>query len=177
MKQHKTALVIVTVFLAASLGEMFAQQPPPGIREIPPATSAASTDEANWWEELRQAANEVHEKRESRKAKETFMELLMKGQQLNYGAPVPDRRVIPLRRFEPQYTEAARRDRVRGRVFLKVECRADGFVGEVEIVKSLRSDMDNEAVQAARRMVFLPAVKDRKFVTSSVSMEMGFDLY
>jgi TonB family protein len=176
MRTEKTTLLLLLVVLTALITDGLAQQLRRG-REIPSATLAASTDEANWWEELRKAAEEVRDKRDSKKAREAFMQLLMVGQQMNYGAPVEDRKPTPIRQFEPQYTEAARRARMRGTVSMKVECRADGFVGEIEIIKGLGSELDNQSIEAARKLVFLPAVKDRKFVTGFLQMEMGFDLY
>jgi TonB family protein len=67
--------------------------------------------------------------------------------------------------------------RVNGTVALGIELRADGFVGEATIKRGLTPQLNEQAEEAARRTVFLPAVKDRKFVAYSVTMEMSFSVY
>jgi TonB family protein len=76
----------------------------------------------------------------------------------------------------PKYLEAARRNRLEGYVEMFVEYRADGSVGDIQVTKKLGAGLDEEAVRAARQVIFLPAVKDGAFVTSRSETKIGFDL-
>ncbi|MGH9881982.1 MAG: energy transducer TonB, partial [Pyrinomonadaceae bacterium] len=146
-------------------------------REIPEATLPCTPAEAKWWQELRAAADAVKKSRAHKKEKESFMRLLLEGQEKSYQPPVPDVKPFFLYKAEPKYTERARQDKIGGRVVLRVELRADGFVGEVEIIEGLRADLDERAADAARNSIFLPAVKNRQFVPFHVQMEMFFRIY
>jgi TonB family protein len=75
------------------------------------------------------------------------------------------------------YTKAARRKQIRGSIALVVELRSDGFVGEVEVVEGLEPSLDQNAIEAAQRTVFLPRVKDREFVPFLMPMTMSFNIY
>jgi TonB family protein len=145
-------------------------------REIPSATLPCTPEEASWWEDLRTTARKYREKRE-RKEREHFRQLLDYGVERGYGAPVADRKPTTLSLEEPQYTEEARRRRISGIVMLLVEFRSDGFIGEVTVTRSLDDALDEKAIEAARRVVFLPAVRDGKFVNTSQPVEMSFRVY
>lgn len=103
--------------------------------------------------------------------------MLREGQEQSYQPPIPDRAFIVLRQSEPRYTDEARKKRISGSVALVVEFLPDSSVGEVEIAKGLEASLDQAAAEAARRAVFLPAVKDRKFVPVRMPMVMTFHLY
>ena len=60
---------------------------------------------------------------------------------------------------------------------MAVELRPDGSVGEIKVVQGLDPGLDQMAVSAARKLVFLPMVKDRKFVSTWMPMTMSFDIY
>jgi len=145
-------------------------------REVPEATLPCSPDEAKWWQDLRQAAKAVQDTRGGRKEKEKFLRLLQEGEEKSYQPPIPDRGALVLSRLPPNYSEAARRKQKKGSIALVVELRADGFVGEVEVVQGLDRDLDENAIEAARRTVFLPRVKDRKFVGFMLPVTMSFDI-
>jgi hypothetical protein len=61
-----------------------------------------------------------------------------------------------------------------GIVRLSVEHRADGSVGEIKVLSGLGTQVDERCIQAARSVVFLPAVKDRQFVTQWQPAEYKF---
>jgi TonB family protein len=145
--------------------------------EIPAATLPCSPEEAKWWEDLRAAGKAVQETRGDKKEKEKFLRLLQQGQEKSYQPPIPDNRVIVLSKTPPRYSEAARRKMIRGTVAMVVELRPDGFVGEVEIVQGLDPGLDENAAEAARRTIFLPPVKDRKFVSFRMPMTMSFNIF
>ena len=146
-------------------------------REIPEATLPCTPEEAAWWQDLRKAAQAVREARYGWKVREKFLALLHQGQEKSYRPPVADSRAFVLSRAEPIYSEKARKKGIRGSVSSVVELRPDGFVGEVEIVKGLGYGLDEAVADAAHRTVFLPAIKDRKFVSFQMPMVMSFNLY
>ena len=146
-------------------------------REIPDAIPPFTPDEARWWQDLQEAAKAVKKKRGGKKESQKFLDLLQLGQEKSYQPPVPDTKPFILSKAEPAYNEQARSERINGQVTLDVHLRPDGFVGEVEIVRGLGHGLDERSAEAARRTIFLPAVKDRKFVSYKVRMEMFFNIY
>lgn len=146
-------------------------------REIPEAMLPCTPEEAKWWQDLRKAGKAVQDSRGGKKEKEKFLRLLQEGQEKSHQPPIPDWRALVLSRLPPNYSEAARRRQKKGSIALVVELRPDGFVGEVEVVQKLEPGLDQNAIEAARRTVFLPRVKDRKFVSFLMPMTMSFNIY
>ena len=130
-----------------------------------------------WWANLHEAALAVQKNRNGKKERQTFLDLLQLGQERSYQPPVPDMKPIILSKNEPSYSEQARSRRINGIVMTLVELRADGFVGEVQITKGLGYGLDEKSEEAARRTIFIPAVKDRKFISFRMLMEYGFYTY
>ena len=83
-----------------------------------------------------------------------------------------------VRQETPRYTEQAMRARIEGVVELQAVVLADGTVGEVRVIKSLdqASGLDDEAVTAAKKWVFKPALKDGKPVPVIVTLILEFRL-
>jgi len=146
-------------------------------RGVPEASLPCTPEEAKWWQNLREAASAVLDKRDGKKEKEKFLALIQEGQEKSYQPPIPDQRAVVLTKRPPAYSESARRRKINGSVALLVELRPDGYVGEVEVTKGLDPSLDQNSIEAARGSVFLPSVKDRKFVVSKSPMEMTFDIY
>jgi TonB family protein len=141
-------------------------------REVPEATLACTPDEARWWEEVRAASANAR-----RGEAEKFVQLLKQGQDNKYHVPIADRGITTLRRVPPRYTDEARRAKISGGIAMVVEFLKDGTIGEIKIVKGLGAGLDEKAADAARQIVFLPAVKDAQFVSARLPMTMSFDLY
>jgi len=141
-------------------------------REVPAATFPCTPDEASWWEEVRAASAKAR-----RGETEKFVQLLKQGQDNKYHVPIPDRGITTLRRVPPRYTDEARRAKISGGIAMVVEFLKDGTIGEIKIVKGLGSGLDEKAADAARQIIFLPAVKDAQFVSARLPMTMSFDLY
>ena len=83
-----------------------------------------------------------------------------------------------VRDVKPNYTAAARKERIEGSVLLEAVVREDGTVGEVSVTKSLdtRHGLDEEAVKAMKQWTFKPGTKDGKAVPVAVDVEMTFTL-
>jgi TonB family protein len=60
------------------------------------------------------------------------------------------------RRVEPRYTQEALKAKLQGTVVLEVVIRSDGTVGEVRILRGLDPGLDENAVDAVRRWLFVP---------------------
>lgn len=95
----------------------------------------------------------------------------------SYRVPVPDNRPIILHKTKPNYTDEARRRKVKGYVVISTMFLADGEVGDVRIVRGLGAGLDEKASEVVRQILFLPAVKDGVFVPTDSNVEMGFNIY
>lgn len=87
------------------------------------------------------------------------------------------RKAVLVMKPEPTYTEEARQNAVTGVVVLKVVFFSDGSVGNIRTVYGLPYGLTEQAIQAARKMKFIPAVKDGKFVSMWMQLEYNFNLY
>lgn len=188
IKEAKCRCLVIAVALLAAAGVAGQTQTPQEraeeqarrairAREIPEASLSSTTEEAKWWNDVRAAAKAIEPARAATKQREELSRLIKEGTGKSFQIPVLDRNATVLWRSPPDYTEQARYKRISGDVALAVELRPDGTIGEVKIVQSLDPGLDQMAVEAARKMVFLPAVKDRKFVSFWMPMTMGFSIY
>jgi protein TonB len=83
-----------------------------------------------------------------------------------------------LREVKPQYTSDAMRAKVQGTVLLQCVVKADGSVGDVQVVRSLDSafGLDQEAIKAARQWRFAPGTRLGEPVPVLVTIELTFTL-
>ena len=145
--------------------------------DVPEASLPCSPDETKWWSDLRAAAKAISTSRAGKSETEKLMRLIKEGIEKSYQIPVPDHYAIVLWRALPQYTEEARRKMAKGSVALAVELRPDGTVGEVKVAQSLDSSLDKVAIESARKLIFVPAIKNRKFVSVWTPTTMSFNIY
>lgn len=87
------------------------------------------------------------------------------------------RPVMVLRKPQALYSSAARNAGVQGAVRLKVQLRGDGGIGDIIIVSGLAKGLTEKAVDAAKKIKFVPAEKDGKPIDSLVTFEYTFSLY
>lgn len=186
--RYSAGLLALSFFMAASA---LAQTPTPTdkeraeqaalgavrSRDIPEATLPCTPEETKWWNDLRAAGKAIRPARAAKKQRDEFIRLIKEGIQDAYQVPIANRSAIVLWREPPGYTEEARNKKINGSVAMAIELRPDGTVGEVKIVQSLDQGLDEMAAAAARKVVFLPAVKDRKFVSIWMPMTMDFNIY
>jgi len=85
---------------------------------------------------------------------------------------------VKLREVRPQYTSDAMRAKVQGTVMLECVVKADGTVGDVNVVKSLDSTfgLDQEAIKAAKQWLFRPGMRLGEAVPVLVTIELTFTL-
>lgn len=88
-----------------------------------------------------------------------------------------DTKVKLVMKPEPRYTEAARQNQVVGTVVLKVIFACNGSVENIKAVKELPQGLTEQSIAAARKIKYIPAVKDGKFASMWMQLEYNFNLY
>lgn len=78
---------------------------------------------------------------------------------------------------EPLYTDEARKFLVTGTVRLRVVLSASGEIGGISVASRLPHGMTREAIKAAQKIKFEPAVKDGLPVSQYVMIEYNFNIY
>jgi TonB family protein len=171
-------LLVGSICVANAQSVTWPQQPrrPYG---VPEASLPCTPEEQTWWTELRAASDNIKypHRHPGEKEKKKFLDLLRDGIKKSYKPPVPDARPVFLFKTEPSYTEQARKREINGTVTLQVELLANGSVGTIEVIQGLPQGLNDAAADAARKTIFLPAVKNRQFVTASTKIEMTFNIY
>jgi len=74
----------------------------------------------------------------------------------------------------PAFTSLAEKDGTQGTVLLRAMFSSTGRVTEIEAVKSLPNGLTENAIAAARRIRFIPAMKDGQFVSMWMELEYNF---
>lgn len=87
-----------------------------------------------------------------------------------------DARAVITAKPKPSYTKEARRNGVQGFVTLKVLLSARGRIARVRMVKGLPAGLTENAIRAACKMKFKPAMKDGQPVAQWVIAEYVFRL-
>ena len=88
-----------------------------------------------------------------------------------------DKKARLIMKIEPQYTEEARQRGITGTVVLKVIFSANGSVVNIVTASGLPSGLTERAIDAARKIKFIPAMKDGKYVSMWMQLEYNFNLY
>jgi len=78
---------------------------------------------------------------------------------------------------EPMYSEEARKAGVTGTVVLRGVFSAEGEVKHVMISRALGYGLTTQAIRAARKIRFTPAMKDGIPVSMHIQLEYNFNLY
>ncbi len=91
----------------------------------------------------------------------------------------PGSGVLPpqlVREIRANYTDDARRRGVEGDVSLEIVVRRDGTVGNVRVLQSLGSGLEQKAIEAVRQWRFTPATRFGAAVDVVVEVAVGFKL-
>ena len=75
---------------------------------------------------------------------------------------------------EAEYTEAARQAHINGRVVMRAVLAFDGRLRALRIVEQLHGGLTEEAIKAARRIKFVPAIKDGHSASQFIQIEYYF---
>jgi TonB family protein len=81
------------------------------------------------------------------------------------------------RDVKPGYTPDAMRDKVQGKVEMEIVVGTDGSVTHARVVKSLDSQLDSQALLAAREWTFAPCRLNAAPVACSVNLVLEFRLH
>jgi len=81
--------------------------------------------------------------------------------------------VIP----KPGYTDAARNAQIQGMITLRVVFLASGGIGSITPVNSLPDGLTEQAIAAAKKIVFIPARKNDTNVTILKTVQYNFSIY
>lgn len=85
-----------------------------------------------------------------------------------------DRKAKLLYRVEPEYTQDAREQKIAGSVLLLLTIDLRGLPQNIRIMRSLYPSLDQSAIEAARKMQFLPALKNGQPIAQTITVEFYF---
>lgn len=77
----------------------------------------------------------------------------------------------------PEQPDTEKARAIRGTVILKVVFTADGRVTNIRVVQGLPYGLTERAIEAAKKIKFIPATKDGKAVSMWMQLEYNFNLY
>lgn len=86
----------------------------------------------------------------------------------------PDEKVRLLEKPEPSYTDEARAKGIAGTVILKVVFTSRGTVENIRVVRELPYGLTERAIEAAKKIKFVPARKDGHAVSMWMQLEYNF---
>ena len=81
-----------------------------------------------------------------------------------------------LNSVRPQYSEIARRNQTQGVVVIRILVGADGDVKQAKVTKGLPDDLNEQAVEAAFKLKFRPALRDGVAVDYTLPIQVEFNL-
>lgn len=87
------------------------------------------------------------------------------------------RKVKIISKPEPGFTEEARKAGISGTVKLRMALRADGTVTDIDVIKGLPEGLTERAIEAARRIKFVPAQRNGRNVSQWVTVDYNFNIY
>lgn len=78
---------------------------------------------------------------------------------------------------DPDYTEAARKNKLQGIVAVHLNLAADGTPHDMRVVRGLSPDLDIKALEAVGKWRFAPATKDGTPFATPLTVEVVFRLH
>ncbi len=90
--------------------------------------------------------------------------------------PAPSKPPVLLRDAVPNYPQSARDKGIQGDVILLIDVLEDGTVGEVELVQAPHELLSWPSIEAARGLLFEPAIQEGKVVAVQLHYRFRFDL-
>jgi len=86
-------------------------------------------------------------------------------------------KLVVVKKPKPTYVDTARMKAIQGTIRLRTTFGENGFIPEIEIIKSLPEGLLRQAIFAALRIKFLPEEKKAKPVSLSKTIEYSFAIY
>jgi len=84
-------------------------------------------------------------------------------------------KAVAVVRLSPRYTSEARSLGIKGKVVLKAVLLSAGRVAGIQVIEGLGAGLNENAIEAAELMRFIPASKDGRFVSQRMQLEFYFD--
>lgn len=78
---------------------------------------------------------------------------------------------------QPEYPAAAKSDQIQGAVIVGVTIGEDGLPTDIHLVKSVRADLDQSALDAIKEWRYSPATKGGTPVATDMKIEVTFSLF
>lgn len=75
------------------------------------------------------------------------------------------------------YTDEARNNCITGTVLIKITFFKDGRVGKFKVLKGLNYGLSEQAIAAAKKIKFEPALKNGKAITVTKKITYNFNIY
>jgi TonB family protein len=100
----------------------------------------------------------------------------LSGERVFLGKEV-DTRARLISKPEPVYPDAAKNNHINGTVILKVVFAASGKVTNIRVVQGLPNGLTECAIEAARKIKFVPPSKEGKYVSMWMQLEYNFNLF
>ncbi len=99
------------------------------------------------------------------------------GEDIAFSGKDVTRKAVAVVKPEPTYTEEARKQQITGTVIMRCVLARSGAVTRLSVVSGLPSGLTEKALEAARQIRFIPAIKDGRFVSTHLQLEYTFNLY
>ena len=127
---------------------------------------------------VKRAAELEQVEKERAELKKQFLAWLREGKENSYSVPLPDGGPRFLLRAQTRYTESARMRRITGAILLDMIFRDDGTVDTLKALKTLPDKgLVENTFYAAKLNIFIPSIKNGKFMTVSRQVEYPLFLY
>jgi len=94
-----------------------------------------------------------------------------------FGGKEVERKIRLGMKPEPLYTEEAKRNQITGTVILKAVFSSAGNVSNIRVVAGLPYGLTERAIDAAKKIKFIPAMKNGHYVSMWMQLEYNFNLY
>ena len=75
------------------------------------------------------------------------------------------------------YTDQARKNQTQGKVVLRVTFSANGGIGAISVVSGLSDGLTEQAIQAAQKILFIPAQRNSVRYSVTKPVEYTFTIY
>ena len=98
------------------------------------------------------------------------------GETPNVGKPVETKARI-LNKPKPAYSIEGKANQFTGTVILKCVFSADGTVTRIRVVQGLPYGLTETAIEAAKKIKFIPAMRDGRYVSMWMQLEYNFNLH
>lgn len=88
-----------------------------------------------------------------------------------------DKRLVIISKPKANYTDLAKTNQIQGSVHLRVTFLANGTIGNIAVIESLTDGLTEQAIEAAKKIEFKPAMRGGKPISVTRQVQYTFTLY